>query len=512
MTDWASGYVSDVAYTAGYYPELNPMRLRLAFLAQGLVMPEVRHACELGFGQGLSVAMHAAGSEVQWSGSDFLPAQAGFACELVGASGRNADLSDQSFEEFCGRTDLPDFDFIAMHGVWSWVSDANRVILADFIRRKLKLGGVVFVSYNTYPGWSMFAPVRNLLVEHARLLGAEGQDITLRIDAAFAFAEEILANQPAFVRANPLLIERFDLLKKMNRRYLAHEFFNRDWRPMYFAEVANAMTEAKLQFACSATYLDHVDGVNFLPEHQACVKALANAHLRETVRDIIVNQQFRRDYWVKGLRRLTPVEQVEAMLGEHIALISPLSDVPKNIQGALGEAQLNGKVYPAILEILSDHAPRSIGEIEELLRPKGVMLTDIIEAVLVLIGVRCVTSVYAPEAVPSLKAHTDSLNMHLMNKARGGAEIAYLASPVTGGGIAMSRFEQLFLASISTGRTAPGEWADDVWTLLNSQGETMRHGDGSIMSPSECLEFLQATASKFAEAKLAICSAMGLVQ
>ena len=52
MQDWTSGYVSDLSYTYGYYNELNPFRLRMAFLNAGLVFPEFDTACELGFGQG----------------------------------------------------------------------------------------------------------------------------------------------------------------------------------------------------------------------------------------------------------------------------------------------------------------------------------------------------------------------------------------------------------------------------------------------------------------------------
>jgi hypothetical protein len=37
MTDWTAGYVADIGYTYGYYTELNPLRVRLAFLNAGLV-------------------------------------------------------------------------------------------------------------------------------------------------------------------------------------------------------------------------------------------------------------------------------------------------------------------------------------------------------------------------------------------------------------------------------------------------------------------------------------------
>ena len=144
MSDWTAGYVADIGYTYGYYTELNPLRARLAFLNSGLACPNFGTACELGFGQGLSANLHAAASATQWYGTDFNPAQAGFAQELASAAGTSARLFDEAFADFCARPDLPDFDTIGLHGIWSWISDANRAVIVDFVRRKLKVGGVVF--------------------------------------------------------------------------------------------------------------------------------------------------------------------------------------------------------------------------------------------------------------------------------------------------------------------------------------------------------------------------------
>ena len=62
MSDWTAGYVADIGYTYGYYTELNPALVRLAFLNAGLAFPHMGAACELGFGQGLSTNIHAAAS------------------------------------------------------------------------------------------------------------------------------------------------------------------------------------------------------------------------------------------------------------------------------------------------------------------------------------------------------------------------------------------------------------------------------------------------------------------
>ena len=103
MADWTSGYVTEIGYTYGYYPELNPARAQLACLYAGLVPPQSGVHCELGFGQGISVNIHAAASGANWYGNDFIPAQAAFAQSLAHASGAAAELSDESFYTFCNR-------------------------------------------------------------------------------------------------------------------------------------------------------------------------------------------------------------------------------------------------------------------------------------------------------------------------------------------------------------------------------------------------------------------------
>lgn len=40
MNDWTAGYVADIGYTFGYYTELNPLRVKPAFLNAGLAFPK----------------------------------------------------------------------------------------------------------------------------------------------------------------------------------------------------------------------------------------------------------------------------------------------------------------------------------------------------------------------------------------------------------------------------------------------------------------------------------------
>ena len=188
MTDWTEGYVADIDYTFSYCPELNPLRVKLAFLSKGLLAPEIGTACELGFGQGLGTNIHAAGSTVEWHGTDFNPSQAEFAQELARVSGAGARLYDDAFEDFCRRENLPDFDFIGLHGIWSWVNDRNRGIIVDFVRRKLKPGGVVYLGYNAAPGWAGFVPMREMMKRYGEVMVAQSHGGVDRIEVAVDFA------------------------------------------------------------------------------------------------------------------------------------------------------------------------------------------------------------------------------------------------------------------------------------------------------------------------------------
>jgi SAM-dependent methyltransferase len=508
MSDWTSGYVADIGYTYGYYPELNPIRLILAFLNQGLVAPEVGAACELGFGQGLSANIHAAASVTQWHGTDFNPSQASFARELAAASGANAHFFDESFAEFCSRLDLPDFDYIGLHGIWSWISDGNRHVIVDFIRRKLKVGGVLYISYNTLPGWAAFAPMRHLMTEHAQTMGTQGLGIVSRIDGAIDFAEQLLATNPMYSRANPQVAERIKTLKGHSRHYLAHEYFNRDWQPMHFGTMADWLKQAKMDFACSADYLDHVETVHLTADQQKLLLEIPDKMFRETVRDFLVNQQFRKDYWVKGARKLSTLEQTEALRNVRVLLTSDAADVTLKINGTLGEATLSENVYLPIVGLLSDHEPKTIGQIEETLKPKNVTFAYIVQAVMVLSHAGHLAVVQSDTVSAASKAKAEKLNKYLCSKARSSQEIAYLVSPVTGGGYALGRFQQLFLLNYMAGNNAIDDWASAVWQLLSSQGQKLVKEGKALETPEENLAELTAQAQIFSDKLLPILKAL----
>lgn len=511
MDDWTAGYITDVAYTYGYYRELAIPYQRMALLNAGLVPPEYGSACELGFGQGLSINFHAAGSTADWYGTDFNPAQVSFAREMAGFVGNGARLFDETFADFCHRPDLPDFDYIAVHGIWSWISAENRAVIVDFLRRKLKVGGVLYISYNSKPGCAASIPLRELLTAHADVMGAPGRGIISRVEAALDFVERLFATDPAYPRLNPSVIERLKQMKSLGRDYLAHEYFNKDWQPMSVAEMAAGLAPAKLEFGCSARFLDHFTPLNLTAAQQQFLADLPDPIFRETVRDHMVNQHFRCDYWIKGLRRMPPLEQAEALRQQRVVLTKRRERITPKMTGALGEATMLESIYGPVLDALADGHPKTIGQLEDAVRGRGLSLAQTLEAVTALIGKDDLSPAQENGTIVKARKTSDKLNAYLCDKARSSDDINYLVSPVTGAGLPVSRSYQLFLQAHKAGRKTAEECAGAAWQILASQGQYLVRDGKTLATPEENLAELTAQAKEFLEYRLPILKSLGVV-
>jgi SAM-dependent methyltransferase len=473
MADRTDGYVTDIGYTHGYYPALNPVRMRLVLLNAGIAVPEISTACELGFGQGLSINIHAAASGTHWYGTDFNATHAGFARQLAAASGADIDLYEESFETFASRTDLPPFDHIALHGVWSWVSDRNRTVIVDFIRRRLKPGGVLYVGYNTLPGRAAFAPVRHLLAEHVNLSGAGSRGMVERIDDAIAFSDRLLATGPEYARDNPMILDRFKVLKESNRHDLAHEYFNRDWVPMHFATMASWLEPAMVSYICSADFIDHIDVLKLTEAQRKLLGEIGDPVFRQTARDFMLNQTFRQDYWIRNARKLSTVERTEALRRTRVIATTDRPALPFMLRAVLtlNKGGPGLAAYDPILELLADHKVRSLGEIEQAVGRKGISLTQIVEAVILIAGCHHIAMAQDEAATARARPRTDKFNAYAIASAHSGDDVDQFASPVTGGGIPVGRTQQLFLAALRQGRTEPDDWAREAVKVLAAEAD-----------------------------------------
>ena len=516
MPEWSGGYVSELGYTFGYYEALSTNRVDFCLLNQGLLPPKISRAMELGFGQGVSINIHAAATDVSWTGTDFNPVQANFARQLAKSSGADIHLYDSSFEELLNKADLPTFQYIGLHGIWSWISGKNRQAIVDIIRDRLEVGGVLYISYNTLPGWAGFAPMRDLMKRHSQILASSGAGVLSGIEGAFGFAQQLLDLKPKYLLANPQMNEWMGNLHERDRHYIAHEFFNKDWQPMLFSEVADALTDAKLAFAGSAEFTEHVHGIHFSPQQRDFLAAIPDISLRETVKDFMLNKQFRQDLWVKGPLQLTPAE-VNAKLRNLLFILKvPVNEVSMSIKGGLGEVSFNLPTYQPIIDFLSDHEIKSLGQIESHLAANvensssQLSFEQVKEAMILLVGSGQV-GVAQPEAkIKNAMKSSQAINNALLDKALSGYDLGVLASPVTAGGVKINRFQLLFLNAIREGISEPDLWAEAAWRAISAQGARLTANGKTLDSKDENITELKSLANDFAQGQLATFRALGV--
>lgn len=506
---WTEGYVSGIDYSHGYYPELSPARLQLSALTAGYDVPESAPGAlsylELGFGQGLSANIHAAATGGRFWGTDFSPSHAANAQSLAAASGAELTALDDSFAELAARADLPTFDIIALHGIWSWISDANRSVIVNIAKRHLKPGGLFYVSYNVTPGWSPAVPLRHLLTEHAERSG-QGP-ILDRIDNALDFAQRVIDAGATYFMANPTVAERLGQIKEKSRNYLAHEYFNADWHPMPFSVTAKLLESAKLTFAASAHYLDQVDPINLTADAQKMLGEMPDSIMQQTLRDYFVNQNFRRDVFIKGARRRPPLERMRRLQAQAFALLLSPEDRPEKITGSLGEASLQEAIYKPVFDALASDgkSPKTIAQLQTLC--EGVDFSKITQALQVLGGSGAVAPAQEKTAIQGARKTTRLLNSELCRRAEASADVNHLASPVTGAGVPVNRFEQLFLRATELNeKDAP----DYVWRVLSAQGQSILKDGKPLEGEDANLAELRAQYELFARKRLPVLKSLGI--
>jgi SAM-dependent methyltransferase len=446
MTGRQHDYIVDVGYTRGYYAELNPLRARLAMLKAGFAPPQMSTACELGFGQGVSLAIHAAASSTVWYGNDINPEHVASTSSLLAASGATAHLFEESFIEFAQRKDLPEFDYIGMNGVWSWISDESQAAVVDFVRRHLKAGGVFFINYITLPGWAPYMPLRELLVRHAETATAKASPLFDRIDASLDFARRLQTAAPAFFADNPAVADYFSTMGDRGHSYLAHAYFNQNYRPTYFSTVASLLAPAGLHYVGPAD-IGNLESVHLTRPQQELLGTIDDPVFREFVHDFLVNRYARRDLWVKGdAPRLDNPKRAALLREIKVCAAVPRPELPMKLRAALA---LNGgpseAVYKPLLQMLSTLEPVSLAALESSLTSAGATLEQILDAVLLVAGQEQLDIVQPKDAGDRARGRCNRLNGHLLEAARATGGFNHLASPVTGAGVTLSRRQQLFL-------------------------------------------------------------------
>jgi SAM-dependent methyltransferase len=484
----SGGYVADIAYTAGFYPETAPAHLAFAALcrggAPGLAM-RPRRVLELGFGQGFGLALVAAANPaVAFEGCDFNADHVAHARGLIEDAGlANLTVSQASFEQAAGHGET-DVDIVILHGILSWIAPASRRAVVSILERRLRPGGAVYVSYNCMPGWAPLAPIRHLVLEVKRRTGGSSEN---QIAAALDLVGELRRRDAGYFVMNPMAAHHVDEMLGMDRGYLAHEYLVERAELPQFSEVAALLAPAGLSFAASAALLDNFDQYAAPETVRPLIAQIDDPALRETVRDFAANRKFRRDIYSRGTSELSPEQRRRMLSTLSFALAVPRPRLTLQFLGPVGDITLKPEFHAAVADVLAQR----IASFDELLSlpafgPGGVDL--LVDCLALLIHSRQVLPI-ADSTVPDA-APAQRFNRVVVARARAGQRYSHLAAPFARTGIPIDEFGLLALAALFDGHAQPAGAARHALSMLASRGRRPHRDNAPIEDDGAATAFL----------------------
>ena len=503
MNKWSHGYITDTNYHCQFFNELSPVWMNFVLSAQGIDSPSLSNFtyCELGFGQGFTLNLLAsANPQGDFWGTDFNSHQVLNAQKLAGlANLSNVHLFDLSFAEFL-EVRTPQFDFIVLHGVLSWINSENRHLVIEFLRRKLKLGGVVYVSYNTMPGVTSNIPVRDLMKFYFDQL--TGHTIA-KIKESIEFVEQVKNLNAEYFQFNTLALLKWEEIKNSPPHYLAHEYFNRDWQSFYHYDVVEMLSAAKLTFVSSVDLTHNLQRRNLAPEQLDFLSTIANPALQETVIDYLFNHPFRRDIFIKGKVQQNLLEKKQNL--EQLTLALTIEPQEMNLHLLLKNKQLS--LSPHICEPLVNSLqikPSKISDILLLNNFDEDQFTEFMTTLMALVSKGYIMPALSPNVDRNRNGDqpplTRKFNDAVMNQVILGREFNALASPILGTGVTLARYEQLFLYAYQNDRCLVETTAD----ILEKLNQRVTKNGQPIETHQEHKEELSRRKEKFLTSKLPI--------
>lgn len=219
--------------------------------------------------------------------------------------------------------DLGEFDYIIVHGIFSWVPPDVQAAIFETCRRNLAPNGVAYVSYNTYPGWHMLGAIREMMLYHTR----DVSEPSMKAAQARALLDFLVESIPAEGNPHGNLLGAYGgfLQLEMNRmktntdNYLLHDELEDVNDPIYFHQFAERAAQHGLQYLTEVDF-STVLPMSFPPDVSANLFKLArNVIEMEQYMDFLRNRAFRKTLLVHADVPVNRTLRPDRLMNLHIA-------------------------------------------------------------------------------------------------------------------------------------------------------------------------------------------------
>lgn len=187
------------------------------------------------------------------------------------------------------------FDYILVHGVYSWVPEAVKERILRLCGRLLAPHGIAYVSWNVLPGWHARAMMRDMLLAHCAAAAAPGQRLALAREL-LDLLHRGLADDPRPVAT--VLRTEVDYLRSARASYLYHEYLEETNAPETFHTFRERARRHGLRYLAEAR-LHTMFGSTLPAAARSVLDGIADQDDQEALMDCLTLRPFRQTLLVR---------------------------------------------------------------------------------------------------------------------------------------------------------------------------------------------------------------------
>ena len=188
--------------------------------------------------------------QATFTGIEIAPTQVSVGKTYIDQLGiTNLDLLEGDVNE--SHDHLGTYDYIIAHGFYSWVDEETKNNFLRLCKEHLAENGILYMSYNTYPGWHKMDSVRALLefankdidtLNHREKV-RHGKTVASKLGALMLEYDTVKNQQTSFLQSLRQTLQKQDC-------YVGHDHLEPVNTPVYFHQCMDHMAEHGFTYLC----------------------------------------------------------------------------------------------------------------------------------------------------------------------------------------------------------------------------------------------------------------------
>ena len=182
------------------------------------------------------------------------------------------------------------FDYIIAHGGYSWVPAHVQQHLLALCNALLNPNGIVYISYNTLPGWEQRNMLRDMMRYHARTATTTREQLDKCLEMLSMLRQGL--PQDGSLSERWLRLQAEELLDKPPN-YVYHDYLEKHNTPVYFHQFAEQAQLKQLQYFAEASLYTMLSST-LTPEAEATLDQFEDPIEYEQYMDFFYLKHFRQ--------------------------------------------------------------------------------------------------------------------------------------------------------------------------------------------------------------------------